>query len=305
VNAAEPLGRVLETRYPWCKDDAEGLARLFSEYVRHKESHHVLDYDDLLLFWRGMLADPALGDVIRERFDAVLVDEYQDTNALQADIVSLLRPDGTGVTAVGDDAQAIYGFRAATVRNILDFPSRFDGATVLTLDRNYRSTSPILQATNAIIAETAERYDKNLWTMREGGGRPSLITCRDEAEQTTYLIERILGHREEGVALAEQAVLFRAAHHSMALEVELQRSNIPYVKYGGLKFVEMAHVKDLVAYLRLAENPRDRVAALRVLQLLPGVGPRTADALAVRLDEHGGDFECRSLIHISEPTRPY
>ena len=291
VNAAEPLEHVLGTRYPWCKDEAEGLKRLFAAYVDRKEAGHVLDYDDLLLFWRGMLADPGLGEVVRGHFDAVLVDEYQDTNALQADIVALLRPDGTGITAVGDDAQAIYGFRAATVRNILDFPTRFTGATVLTLEQNYRSTAPILSATNAIIAEAAERYDKALWTEREGGSAPALVTCRDEREQTDYVIERILGHREEGTPLKEQAVLFRAMHHSMDLELELQRRNIPFVKYGGLKFVEMAHVKDFVAYLRLAENPADEVAALRVLGLLPGVGPRIAASLAADLAAAHGDFE--------------
>jgi len=302
VNAAEPLDDVLRTRFPWCKDDAEDLKRLFAAYVDRKETHHVLDYDDLLLFWRGMLADPALGEVIRGRFDAVLVDEYQDTNALQADIVALLRPDGRGITAVGDDAQAIYGFRAATVRNILDFPTRFAAADVLTLERNYRSTQPILDATNAIIAEAAERYDKDLFTEREGGARPALVTCRDETEQTDYVIERILGHREEGTELKRQAVLFRAAHHSLALELELQRRNIPFVKYGGLKFVEMAHVKDLVAYLRLAENPNDAVAALRVLGLLPGIGPRTASSLAEALAASGGDFESWVGAHVPEAT---
>jgi DNA helicase-2/ATP-dependent DNA helicase PcrA len=291
VNAAEPLEHVLKTRYPWCTNEADDLKLLFAAYVDRKESRHVLDYDDLLLFWRGMLADPALGEVVRGHFDAVLVDEYQDTNALQADIVAMLRPDGSGITAVGDDAQAIYGFRAATVRNILDFPTRFPEATVLTLEQNYRSTAPILSATNAVIAEASERYEKALWTEREGGSRPALITCRDEREQTNYVIERILGHREEGTPLTEQAVLFRAMHHSMDLELELQRRNIPFVKYGGLKFAEMAHVKDLVAYLRLAENPNDEVAALRVLGLLPGIGPRTAATLAQDLADAGGDFE--------------
>jgi DNA helicase-2/ATP-dependent DNA helicase PcrA len=302
VNAAEPLEHVLKTRFPWCADDAEGLKRLFGAYVDRKEHHHVLDYDDLLLFWRGMLADPALGEVVRGHFDAVLVDEYQDTNALQAEIVAMLRPDGTGVTAVGDDAQAIYGFRAATVRNILEFPARFPAATVLTLERNYRSTRPILDATNAVIAESAERYDKSLVTDRDGGARPALVTCRDEHEQVTYVIERILGHREEGIELKQQAVLFRAAHHSLALELELQRRNIPFVKYGGLKFIEMAHVKDLVAYLRLAENPRDAVAALRVLELLPGIGPRTASALADTLADSGGDFEAWVGRDVPEAT---
>ena len=291
VNAAEELDHVIATRFPWCRDDADDLRRLFDAYVDIKEANHVLDYDDLLLFWRGMLADPALGEIVRSRFDAVLVDEYQDTNALQADIVALLRPDGSGVTAVGDDAQAIYGFRAATIRNILEFPQRFTGATVLRLEQNYRSTAPILAATNAVIAEAAERYEKDLWTAREGGARPALVTCRDEHEQTEHVVERILGHREEGTDLKRQAVLFRATHHSAALELEPQRRNIPFVKYGGLKFVESAHVKDLVAHLRLAENPRDAIAALRVLQLLPGVGPKTAATLAAGLAESAGDFE--------------
>lgn len=283
VNASEQLEQVLETRFPWCKRDAEELKQLFAAYVDRKEQAHVLDYDDLLLFLRGMLADEALGDSIRKRFDALLVDEYQDTNAVQADIVALLRPGGTGLTAVGDDAQAIYGFRAATVRNILEFPARFPGTTVITLERNYRSSAPILDAANAIIAESRERYDKALWTSRQGGAFPALVTCRDEAEQTSYVIERALEHREQGTELKRQAVLFRATHQSLDLELELQRRGIPFVKYGGLKFVETAHVKDLIAFLRVAENPRDSVAALRVLGLLPGIGPRTAAALAEEL----------------------
>jgi DNA helicase-2/ATP-dependent DNA helicase PcrA len=304
VNAAEPLGHVLETRFPWCKSEADDLKRLFAGYVDRKEASHVLDYDDLLVFWRGMLADDALGRLIRDRFDAVLVDEYQDTNAVQADIVESLRPGGQGLTVVGDDAQAIYGFRAATVRNILDFPVRFPATTVLTLERNYRSSAPVLDATNAIIAEATERYDKSLWTERQDGARPALVTCRDEREQTSYVIDRILGHREEGTDLKRQAVLFRATHHSMDLEMELQERNVPFVKYGGLKFVEMAHVKDLVAFLRLAENPHDSVAALRVLGLLPGIGPRTASLLAGEFSEADGDCEAWVGRNVPEATRP-
>jgi len=290
VNSRLPLDEVLKTAFPWCKDDAEDLGRLFAAYTDAKETRQILDYDDLLLFWHGLLDSPA-GDRVRERFDAVLVDEYQDTNALQAEIVQRLRPDGTGVTAVGDDAQAIYSFRAATVRNILEFPERFEGATVLTLEQNYRSTQPILDATNAVISASPDRYDKSLWTEREDGARPALITCRDEVEQTDYVIERILGHREEGLQLKRQAVLFRAAHHSAALELELSRRNIPFYKYGGLKFVEMAHVKDLSSFLRLADNPLDSIAGLRVLQLIPGVGPRIASALMDALRDSDGDFD--------------
>ncbi|HEY5541383.1 MAG TPA: ATP-dependent helicase [Coriobacteriia bacterium] len=291
VNAQLPLADVLRASFPWCRAAESDLASLFALYTDKKEEQQVLDYDDLLLFWHGLLGDAVAGERVRERFDHVLVDEYQDTNVLQAEIVSRLRPDGTGVTCVGDDAQAIYSFRAATVRNILDFELRFPGAEVATLTRNYRSTAPILAATNAIIAEASERRDKELWTAREGGGRPILTTCRDEAEQTDWLCDRILDHREQGTLLKHQCVLFRAQHHSMALEMELSRRHIPFHKYGGLRFVEMAHVKDLMSFLRLAENPRDAMAGLRVLGLVPGIGPKTAASLMGALAASGGDFE--------------
>ena len=303
VNAQQPLADVLAAAFPWCRQQQADLGRLFQRYVDLKEEQQVLDYDDLLLFWHGLLADAAAGKRVRERFDHVLVDEFQDTNALQADIVSLLRPDGSGVTCVGDDAQAIYGFRAATVRNILDFELRFPGAQALTLTRNYRSTAPILAATNAVIAEAAERREKELWTGRQDGGRPVLVTCRDEDEQTAWLCDRILDHREQGTPLKRQAVLFRAQHHSMALEMELSRRGIPFHKYGGLRFVEMAHVKDLVSFLRLAENPRDAMSCLRVLSLVPGIGPRTSAALSEALASAGGDFQVWAGAKVPEPAR--
>ena len=303
VNAQQPLDDVLRSRFPWCRHAESGLAELFTAYTDAKERQHVLDYDDLLLFWGGLLADEVAGGLVRERFDHVLVDEYQDTNALQADIVELLRPGGTGVTCVGDDAQAIYGFRAATVRNILDFEQRFPSATVLTLTRNYRSTGPILQATNAIAAQASERREKNLWTSRTDGETPWLITCRDETEQSSWVAERVLEHREQGIALKQQAVMFRAQHHSMALEMELSRRQIPFRKYGGLRFIEAAHVKDLVALLRLSENARDGIACMRVLGLVPGIGPKTASALHTRLIEGGGDFEAWVGAPVPEAAR--
>jgi DNA helicase-2/ATP-dependent DNA helicase PcrA len=205
---------------------------------------------------------------------------------------------------VGDDAQAIYSFRAATVRNVLDFELRFPTGHVTTLTRNYRSTAPILSATNAIIAEAAERRDKDLWTAREGGGRPALVTCRDEAEQTDWVCTRVLDHREQGTLLKNQSVLFRAQHHSMALEMELSRRNIPFRKYGGLRFVETAHVKDLVAFLRLAENPRDAMAGMRVLGLVPGIGPKTAETLWDALCASGGDFETWVGARVPESASP-
>ncbi len=303
VNAQAKLEEVLAKAFPWCKDDLDDLKRLFDAYTDRKESQQVLDYDDLLLFWHGLLDDPVAGERVRERFDFVLVDEYQDTNAIQAQIVALLRPDGTGVTVVGDDAQAIYSFRSATVENILGFPSQFPAAEVMTLTRNYRSTTPILTATNRIIAETPERYEKDLWTTRDGGGRPTVAVCRDETEQSDWLIERILGHREQGTALKKQAVLFRATHHSLPLEVELSRRNIPFVKYGGLKFLEMAHVKDLLGFLRLAENPRDITAGMRVVGLVPGIGPKTAESLMHHLSESGGDFETWVSADVPEQAK--
>ncbi len=303
VNSQSPLPEVLAGAFPWCEPAAADLGRLFARYTDAKEEQQVLDYDDLLLFLRGLLSDAAAGERVRERFDHVLVDEYQDTNALQADIVSLLRPGGGGITCVGDDAQAIYGFRAATARNVLDFELRFPGAEVLTLTRNYRSTAPILAATNALIAEANERRHKDLWTERPDGGRPALVTCRDEDEQTQWLCARILEHREQGTELKRQAVLFRAQHHSMALEMELSRRNIPFHKYGGLRFVEMAHVKDLVAFLRLAENPRDAMAGLRVLGLVPGIGPKTAAALLAALDAAGDDFSSWAQARVPEAAR--
>ena len=290
VAAREKLNRVLTSHYPWCDEWADELKRLFDAYVDRKEAGAVLDYDDLLLYWDSLLADPKAGEVVRGQFDCVLVDEYQDTNALQAQILYKLCPDGKGLTVVGDDAQSIYAFRAATVRNILDFPKHYPGTTVVTLEQNYRSTQPILAATNEVIGLAKERFTKNLWSGRAEGQRPSLVTCEDEEDQTEHVIRRILEHREAGIDLRRQAVLFRASHHSMMLEAELTRRNVPFHKYGGLKFIETAHIKDLMAFLRLAENPRDVVAGSRLLVILPGVGPAKARQLMTVLQTAGGSF---------------
>ncbi|WP_324781178.1 ATP-dependent helicase [Thiobacillus sedimenti] len=277
VNTLAPLADVLAQRYPWCADFEDELKRLFRAYVEAKQAQHVLDYDDLLLYWSHMVEAPALAAEIGARFRHVLVDEYQDTNALQASIVRALKPDGAGVTVVGDDAQSIYAFRGATVRNILDFPGQFaPPARIVTLERNYRSTQPILAAANGVIARATEGYVKALWSERESAERPQLVSVRDEADQAAFVVEQVLARRETGIALKQQAVLFRAAHHSAAMEIELVRRNIPFVKFGGLKFLEAAHVKDVLAVLRWIENPRDRVAGFRMLQLMSGVGPKTA-----------------------------
>src|SRR5579883_1460496 len=281
VNARTPLEELLARQYPWCRDAAEDLKRLFRAFGDRKAEQAVLDYDDLLLWLHALLADPVAGEAVRARFDRVLVDEYQDTNRLQAEIVKLLRPGGDGLTVVGDDAQSIYSFRGATVRNILDFPREWPGGAVVKLEDNYRSTPQLVEATNRIIgcAPAGARFEKTLRSPRRDGPRPLLVTCFDEDEQTAFVVRTILEQREAGVALRRQAVLFRAAHHSTSLELELGRRNVPFHKYGGLKFLEAAHVKDVVGFLRLIENPRDLVAGTRTLQLLPGVGPKRARAL--------------------------
>jgi DNA helicase-2/ATP-dependent DNA helicase PcrA len=289
VNAELPLDEVLQRSFPWCAGWDAQLRDLFAAYVEAKQAQNILDYDDLLLYWAHAVRDPTLAGDIGGRFDHVLVDEYQDTNRLQSSILLALKPGGQGLTVVGDDAQSIYSFRSATVRNILDFPSGFaPPADIITLDRNYRSTQPILAAANGVIDLASERFTKNLWTDRQSAERPQLVSVQDEADQAVYIVERVLENREIGMPLKEQAILFRTSHHSGPLEVELTRRNIPFVKFGGLKFLDAAHVKDMLAIVRFTENPRDRVACFRLMQLMPGVGPASAqrvlDLMAGRPD---------------------
>jgi ATP-dependent DNA helicase UvrD/PcrA len=284
VNASEPLESVLLKQFPWCAEWKDALRDLFEAYVEAKQRQQVLDYDDLLLYWGELMKVPELAREVRQHFDHVLVDEYQDTNALQAAILLGLKPDGAGLTVVGDDAQAIYGFRAANVRNILDFPNQFaPPARIVTLEENYRSTQPILAASNAVIGLARERFTKNLRSSRAADAKPALVTVADDVGQVNFVVETVLRNREDGMALKEQAVLFRTSHHSAMLEIELARRNIPFVKFGGLKFVEAAHVKDVLALLRWAENPTDRVTGFRVVQMLEGVGPTTAGKVIDRL----------------------
>ena len=286
VNTQESLNEVLQTVFPWCSEWEAELNALFGHYVDAKQAQNVLDYDDLLLFWSEMVAEEELALDVGGRFDHVLVDEYQDTNRLQASILSGMKPSGRGVTVVGDDAQSIYSFRGATIRNILDFPNQFTQlARVVTLDRNYRSTEPILNASNAVIAEAVERYAKTLWTDKVSTSKPQLILIPDEAEQARWVVNRVLEHREAGLTLKSQAVLFRTSSHSAALELELVRRNVPFVKFGGLKFLEASHIKDMLAILRLAQNHRGRIAGFRVTQLIAGIGPATAAKIFDMMDQ--------------------
>lgn len=302
VNARKSLDDVLAETFPWCRDHEAALRRLFAAYAAEKQTQRVLDFDDLLVWWAEVMADPLLGAQIASRFDHVLVDEYQDTNRLQAEIVLRLRPDGSGLTVVGDDAQAIYSFRAAEVRNILDFAAAFTPpATVLTLEQNYRSTTPLLAASNAVIALAAERHPKQLWSDRCAAERPSLVWVADEAAEASWVADRVLALRESGLALRSQAVLFRSAQHSNALELELTRRDIPFVKYGGLRFLDAAHVKDVLGVLRFAANPRGQRAALRALQLVPGIGAANAGRLLAALAE-AGDPAAQLLAFVPTPA---
>ena len=302
VNAEMELAEVLKTVFPWCAMWTAELRDLFAGYVEAKQAQNVLDYDDLLLYWAFMVRDGGIAADMAQKFDHVLVDEYQDTNRLQSSVLMALKPTGQGLTVVGDDAQSIYSFRAATVRNILDFPTQFTPpADIVTLDRNYRSTQPILSAANAVIELASERFTKNLWTERLSEAKPQLVTVRDEADQARYVVERILESRDGGTALKSQAVLFRTSSHSGPLEIELTRRNIPFVKFGGLKFLDAAHIKDMLAILRWTENPRDRVAGFRVLQLMPGVGPASAARILDEMAEAPNPLQ--ALAETAPPKR--
>lgn len=279
VNAQADLQSILED-FPWCADWEQELKTLFRAYVEEKQRQVCLDYDDLLLYWYHLAGEPSIAKRIRESFDHVLVDEYQDTNILQAGILSRLFPDGRGLTVVGDDAQSIYSFRSANVENILGFPQLFSPpAQVIPLSKNYRSTQPILDLSNALLKEAATGYKNQLFSDKSSTQKPLLVTVEDQETQSKYIIEQILAAREEGIPLKRQAVLFRSSHHTSDLEINLRRHNIPYVKHGGLKFLDAAHVKDALSILRWADNPKHRLSGFRILKLLPGIGPAMAEKI--------------------------
>ena len=299
VNTEIPVPAILGEEYPQFREYEEDFARIYADYTVRKSERNLVDYDDLLLMWAmmvesgkgfgevgagGQTGRSELGDRIAGLYDHILVDEYQDTNLLQSRILRGMCRSHANITVVGDDAQSIYSFRGATIRNILDFPSQFPGAAVVTLEENYRSTQPILDVTNTLISRAEERYTKNLHTRRTGGEKPWLVTAHDEAAQTRFVVDRILELHEEGTPLREMAVLFRAGYMSADLEIELTARKIPFEKWGGLKFLEAAHVKDVLAFLRILENPRDEVSWYRLLMLMPGIGESTArgaiDAMA-------------------------
>jgi len=299
INSCQSVERVLSTKFKGCRKWRSKLKRLFKAYRVSKREQNVLDYDDLLLYWARMLRKPEIAKQLQDRFQYVLVDEYQDTNRLQSKILLRLKPDGRGVTVVGDDAQAIYSFRAATVRNILGFPDQFSPkARIIKIEENYRSTGPILDACNGVINLSRQAYSKKLWSKRASKIKPCLITVQNEADQARYITDEILRAKEEGVPFSSQAVLMRASHHSLKLEIELGRRNIPFVKWGGIKFLEAAHIKDVLSVLRWCENPSDEIAGFRVLKLLPGVGPGIAARVLKQLKQWPG------ALHIDRVDAP-
>ncbi len=282
VNTGRPVSEVVTASFPWCAPYTSQLAGLFRAYTARKRARHLLDFDDLLLLWQAALADPVAGPVLRGMFDAVLVDEYQDVNAVQASIVRLLQPDGKQLTCVGDDAQAIYGFRGADPAHLRRLTADYPGLDIVRLDRNYRSRQGVLGLAN-LIRPSAPGLDLTLTGDRGQGMAPLLVRCHDEATQAREICARVLDAHEEGAALRDQAVLVRAAHHSDILEIELSARKIPYVKFGGLRFTDTAHVKDFLAAARILSNPADDLAWFRLLRLHEGIGPvharRVLDAL--------------------------
>jgi len=300
VNTRLSLKQTLEEQFPWVREWEQDLTKIYREYVARKQKNNVLDFDDLLLYWHGMMQNPALAKSLAANFEHVLVDEYQDTSSLQSEIIQALKPDGAGVTVVGDDAQAIYSFRAAAVENILGFAERFKPkADTVVLSQNYRSTQPILDVANALMSDGSRQHRKTLLGMRQAQQKPIYVSLEDAASQAEYIVNKILATREVGGALRRHAILFRSSHHSDVLEVELARRNVPFVKYGGLKFLEAAHVKDLMSVLRWAENPRNSVAGFRVLKLVPGIGPAHAKQVLDRLEAQA--FAIKSLADFDAP----
>ena len=307
VNAQRPLSEVLAESYPAHEHHLEALANLFRAYGERKRELGRVDLDDLLLYWLALARHEVIGARLGAMFEHVLVDEYQDLNALQVEIVRLLRREQRGLTVVGDDAQAIYGFRAASPEHILRFGDDFPDATLVTLTRNYRSTQPILDLANEVWAEATRSYPKQLRAERDGG-LPQLVYSLDQAQQATEVCERVLALNEEGVPLQEQAVLMRAGWHSNELELELARRNIPFVKYGGIGYLEAAHIKDLICALRIADNPQDQLSWFRLLRLIPGVGPVTArralDALQLDTLTENGELADRWWRNVEPLLKP-
>lgn len=299
VNKSASLNDVLYDEYPQFMEFTEEIKKIRDEYNKYKRQKSLLDYDDLLVFLKNLLSrHEDVRASLSAKYKYIMVDEYQDTNKLQAQIACLLAAGQANIMVVGDDAQSIYSFRGANFKNIIDFPMIFKGAKIITLEENYRSTQPILNLTNAVISQAKEKFEKNLYTKKKEGNIPVFIDCRDENSQSSFVADRILELREEGLGLNDIAVLFRSGWHSNDLEIILAGRNIPFVKYGGQKFAEAAHIKDLLSYLRIAYNAGDQVSWLRALLLIPGVGPKTAQKIIEAIAGQGNAKDSALLSKI-------
>jgi len=291
INKGQAIEDIVYDDYPHfisCLDDMLALA---TTYHQRKIEHQFLDYDDLLIYLQRLLVQhPDIRDRLSETYRYVMVDEYQDTNHIQADIVYRLGEDHRNVMVVGDDSQSIYAFRGANFENIFRFPEMFSETKIIRLEENYRSIQPVLTLTNCLIEQAQQKFSKTLFTRKTGGDLPVLVAAGDENTQSRYIVEKILEFREQQVPLEQIAILFRAGFHSFDLEIELGRENIPFVKYGGFKFVESAHIKDVLAHLKVIANPTDRVSWYRILLLIDKIGPKTAQIVYNAIQNEGAGY---------------
>lgn len=302
VNKSEDIGSVLALEYPQFTEWEDEIKRIKDGYIKYKREKSLMDYDDLLVFLKKLLHDhKEVRERLSEQYKYIMVDEYQDTNKLQADIVRLLASGHGNVMVVGDDSQSIYSFRGANFKNIIDFPKVFKGAKVIMLEENYRSTQPILDLTNEVIRNAEEKFEKTLFTKKGAGKAPVFVEARDENVQSKYIVQKILELVDDGVALRDIAVLFRAGWHSNDLEIELANHDVPFLKYGGQRFVEAAHIKDVLSYLRIAHNPHDQVSWRRALMLMRGIGEKTAGRITGQIIEKKQGFDIDEEILRKHP----
>jgi DNA helicase-2/ATP-dependent DNA helicase PcrA len=280
VNKGLTIEEIIDIDYPHFASYLEVIEKLHHNFETRKHEHHFLDYDDLLVFLNQLLSSqPEIRDHISSSYQYLMVDEYQDTNKIQAEILYRLTNVNKNIMVVGDDAQSIYAFRGANFRNIIDFPKMFPGTRMVALEENYRSIQPILTLTNVIISRAKEKYTKNLFTRKSGGTTPVMVNAEDEYSQSRFVIDQIKNLQHQGIALNEIAVLFRASFHSFDLEIELSREGIAFVKMGGFKFVESAHIKDVLAHMRVMANVYDRISWYRILLLIEKIGPKSAQKI--------------------------
>ncbi|NLI77245.1 MAG: ATP-dependent helicase [Candidatus Riflebacteria bacterium] len=303
INRGVALGDLVKLEYEHFLEHLPAIEEIVRKFQEYKIAHALLDYDDLLTDLRVLLEDqPVIRQALARRFRFVMADEYQDTNPVQARITQLLGQEHGNVMVVGDDAQSIYSFRGANVRNILEFPTQFPACRMVKLEQNYRSTGAILAATNHLMTHAREGFQKNLFSTRPAGEKPALLVCADEAEQSLFVAQRILELREEGIPLSRIAVLFRSGFHSYHLELELKKRNIPFTKWGGFKFLEAAHIKDLLSHLRVVQNPGDRVAWQRILLLVEGLGTKSLPGVFAALAAGQNPYDL-SAVKVSKRAR--